>query len=234
MKIRQVIPSFITSFNLVSGSLAVFFSFSGEIKTAVLLVVIASVFDFFDGFAGRLLKSVSEFGKQLDSLSDLISFGFAPASIFYNLYLIKNADDQIFAYFAILLVVFAALRLAKFNIDPEQASEFKGLPTPAMALFIISISYYCFIEKTSISEFLCSPIIFVLINILFSLLMISNIRLMSLKVKSLRINEIYWQLILILGAIILLIIFRFLGIGLTIFLYLAISFLKQILTTKKK
>jgi CDP-diacylglycerol--serine O-phosphatidyltransferase len=234
VKIRQVIPSFITSLNLVSGSLAVIFAFSGEIKTAVLLVVIASVFDFFDGFAARLLKSVSEFGKQLDSLSDLISFGFAPASIFYNLYLIKNADDQIFAYFAILLVVFAALRLAKFNIDPEQTSEFKGLPTPAMALFIISISYYCFIEKTIISEFLCSPLIFVSINIIFSLLMISNIRLMSLKVKSLRINEIYWQLILILGAIILLIIFRFLGIGLTIFLYLAISFLKQILTTKKK
>lgn len=234
VKIRQVIPSFITSLNLISGSLAVIFAFGGDIETASLLVILASVFDFFDGFAARLLKAVSEFGKQLDSLADLISFGFAPTAIFYNLFLIKNHDAKIWAFSALLLVVFAALRLAKFNIDSEQKNEFKGLPTPAMALFIISISYFCFSHSGPIVEFLLSPYSFVSISLVLSLLMVSNIKLMSFKVNSFRLKDIGWQLILILAGIVLLIIFKVLGIGLTIILYIALSFLKQILTIKKQ
>ncbi len=234
MKIRQVIPSVITSLNLISGSLAIIFAFRGDIETAALLVILSSVFDFFDGFSARLLKAVSEFGKQLDSLADLISFGFAPTAIFYNLFLIKNDNETFLAFSALLLVVFAALRLAKFNIDTEQKIEFKGLPTPAMALFIISISYYCVNNNSPIAEFLLSPYSFVAINILLSLLMVSNIKLMSLKLKTFKLKEVAWQLILILGGLILLIIFKILGIGLAIILYIALSFLKQILTIKKQ
>ncbi|MDD2634636.1 MAG: CDP-diacylglycerol--serine O-phosphatidyltransferase [Bacteroidales bacterium] len=234
MKIRQVIPSSITSLNLISGSLAVIFAFKGDIEIACLLVILASVFDFFDGFAARLLNAVSEFGKQLDSLADLISFGFAPTAIVYNLFLIKNDNETLLVFSALLLVLFSALRLAKFNIDTEQKNEFKGLPTPAMALFVISISYFSVNNNSLIADFLFLPYSFLSINIVLSLLMVSNISLMSLKVKSFKIKEITWQLILILGALILLIIFGVLGIGLAIILYIALSFLKQILTIKKQ
>ncbi|MCK9321982.1 MAG: CDP-diacylglycerol--serine O-phosphatidyltransferase [Bacteroidales bacterium] len=234
MKIRQVIPSAITALNLISGSLAIIFAFKGDIEIACLLVILSSIFDFFDGFAARVLKAVSEFGKQLDSLADLISFGFAPTAIFYKLFLIKNNSETFLAFSALLLVVFAALRLAKFNIDSEQKHEFKGLPTPAMALFIISISYFSFNNNSPISEFLLSPYSFVAINIVLSLLMVSNIKLMSLKLKTFKLKEVAWQLALVLGGVILLIIFNFLGIGLAIILYLALSFLKQILTIKKQ
>jgi CDP-diacylglycerol--serine O-phosphatidyltransferase len=232
MKIVKTIPSIITSLNLFSGTMAVILAFRGEIESAAVLIIIASIFDFLDGFAARLLNAVSEFGKQLDSLADLISFGLAPAAIYYNLFLIKNHDHKILAYSILILVIFSALRLAKFNIDQDQKTEFKGLPTPATALFIISLSYYCFNYDTALSTFLLQPLSFTIISIVLSLLMVSNIKLMSLKVKSFKLNEIYWQLLLLIGGVILLIIFNFLGIGFTIILYLALSFLKQILITK--
>ncbi len=234
MKITKAIPSIITSLNLTSGVIAVVLAFDGKIETAALFIIIASIFDFFDGFAARLLKAVSEFGKQLDSLADLISFGFAPAAILYNLFLIKNHDHKYLAFSVILIVVFSALRLAKFNIDEEQTTEFKGLPTPASALFIISVSYYCFTNNNSLSDFFSNPYSIAGTSMILSLLMVSNIRLMSLKIKRFKVKEIYWQIILLVGGLILLIIFNFLGIGLAIILYLALSFLKQILITKKQ
>jgi len=234
MKITKAIPSIITSLNLTSGVIAVVLAFDGKIETAALFIIIASIFDFFDGFAARLLKAVSEFGKQLDSLADLISFGFAPAAILYNLFLIKNHDHKYLAFSVILIVVFSALRLAKFNIDEEQTTEFKGLPTPASALFIISVSYYCFTNNNSLSDFFSNPYSIAGTSLILSLLMVSNFRLMSLKIKRFKVKEIYWQIILLVGGLILLIIFNFLGIGLAIILYLALSFLKQILITKKQ
>ncbi len=234
MKVIKAIPSVITCLNIASGIGATVMAFNGDIEMAALLVVVASVFDFFDGFAARLLKAVSEFGKQLDSLADLISFGFAPAAILYNLFLLENHNYEILAFSAFIIVVFSALRLAKFNIDSEQTNEFKGLPTPASALFIISISYYCFTNNNYISDIFTHPFAIAGMSVALSLLMVSNIPLISLKIKSLSIKEIYWQIILLVGGVILLIIFNFLGIGLTIILYLAISFLKQILITKKQ
>lgn len=234
MKIIKAIPSIITCLNLASGVGAIVFAFNGDIEMAALLIIIASVFDFFDGFAARLLKAVSEFGKQLDSLADLISFGFAPAAILYNLFLLKNHDHKILAFSVFLIVIFSALRLAKFNIDSEQKTEFKGLPTPASALFIISLAYYCFNNDNALSSFFIHPYSIAGISVILSLLMVSNIRLISLKIKTFKFKEIYWQIILLFGGVIFLIIFNILGIGLTIILYLAISFLKQILTTKKQ
>ncbi len=232
MKIIKAIPSTITSLNLLSGTVSIVFAFRGDIETAGLLIIIASVFDFLDGFSARLLNAVSELGKQLDSLADLISFGLAPAVILYNLFILENHDHKYFAYSVFILVIFSALRLAKFNIDSDQKTEFKGLPTPASALFIISFSYYCFNNQNEFSSFLSSPYSILAISVLLSALMVSNVRLISLKVKSFKFEEIYWQILLLIGSVILLIIFNFLGIGLTIILYLAISFIKQILTIK--
>lgn len=232
--IIKAIPSVITSLNLVCGVIATIFAFKGEIEISAALIICASVFDFFDGLAARLLKAVSEFGKQLDSLADLISFGLAPAMILYNLFLLNNPDGSFLEYSAVLIVVFSALRLAKFNIDTEQAVEFKGLPTPASALLVISIAYYCFKNDNTLTEFFLNPYVLLSISILVSALMVAPIRLLSLKIKSLKIKEIFWQLILIIGAIFLLIIFNILGIGLAIILYLALSFLKQIISIKNR
>ncbi|PLX09380.1 MAG: CDP-diacylglycerol--serine O-phosphatidyltransferase [Marinilabiliales bacterium] len=232
MKITKAIPSTITSLNLLSGTLSVVFAFRGDIEIAALFVIIASFFDFFDGLSARLLKAVSEFCKQLDSLADLISFGMAPASILYNLFILQNHNHKLLAYSVFLIVVFSALRLAKFNIDPDQTTEFKGLPTPASALVVISIAYYCFNNNTELATLFSNPYMLVGISIILSGLMVSNLKLISLKIKTFEFSKIFLHVILLIGGIILLIIFKSLGIGLTIILYLAISFLKQILTKK--
>ena len=108
MKIYKSIPSLITSGNLVCGTIAIFLAFSNNLEFAVYFVLIASVFDFFDGFAARKLNAVSEFGKQLDSLADLISFGFAPSAMIYVFIENNEILPKNFSYLSILLVLFAA------------------------------------------------------------------------------------------------------------------------------
>jgi CDP-diacylglycerol--serine O-phosphatidyltransferase len=227
MKIFKAIPSFITSLNLACGAAAAIFALQGEIKIAVLLILAAAIFDFFDGFAARLLKAVSEFGKQLDSLADLVSFGFAPAAILYY-HIESNAIfPKYFAFSVILIVVFSALRLAKFNIDTEQKTEFRGLPTPASALFIVSLLYPSESNIINLTALITNPYIVASIVILLPTLMVSRIKLFSLKVKSLSFKENIWQIILAISAISLLIIFGISGLAFTIILYLALSILKQ-------
>ncbi len=182
--IIKAIPSVVTSLNLVCGVIATIFAFKGEIEISALLIICASVFDFFDGFAARLLKAVSEFGKQLDSLADLISFGLAPAMILYNLFLLNNPEGSFLEYSTVLIVVFSALRLAKFNIDTEQTVEFKGLPTPASALLIISIAYYCFTNDNVLTGFFLNPYALLSLSVLVSALMVAPIRLLSLTAPS--------------------------------------------------
>lgn len=229
MKIIKSIPSAITSMNLICGSLATFFALQGKTELAVYLVIAASIFDFFDGFAARMLKAVSEFGKQLDSLADLISFGFAPAALLYYHIISNNILPQYAAYFVITIVLFAALRLAKFNIDPEQSSEFKGLPTPAAALFIIAIVFPGKIAYIDCSQLFINQYFIISLIVLLPLLMISNFRLLSLKIKNFSLKENYWQLILAAFAILFIIIFGVQGLAFTIILYLALSILRKII-----
>ncbi len=231
-KITKAIPSVITSLNLACGTAASVFALNGEIKTAVFLILAASVFDFFDGFAARMLKAVSEFGKQLDSLADLISFGFAPAAILYYHIESNNIFPEYFAFSVILIVVFSALRLAKFNIDTEQKTEFRGLPTPASALFIVSLLFPAGNSFIDLAQIINNPVFVAAVIILLPLLMVSRIKLFSLKIKSFSIKENIWQTILAFFAISLLIIFGISGLALTIILYLGLSILKQSFKTK--
>lgn len=226
-KIIKAIPSTITSMNLLSGALATIFTLKGDITTAIYFVLLAAVFDFLDGFAAKMLNAISEFGKQLDSLADIVSFGFAPAAMLY--YFIEKNDilPQYFSLLPMLIVIFSALRLAKFNIDTEQTTEFKGLPTPASALFIISLCGYCTDNSSSLADFIKTDYIIVIIIFSICLLMVSNIRLFSLKIRKFSIKENIWQFILIICSIILLITFKILGISLIIILYFSLSILKQ-------
>lgn len=191
------IPNFITSLNLASGFTAVIFAATGETVTASWLILAAIIFDFLDGFSARLLKAYSEIGKELDSLADVVSFGVAPGIIIYNL--LRNsfsagapADINADSLNTILIIaittimpVCAALRLANFNIDETQSKTFKGLPTPANALAVISIvisGHYS--ASASLTSFSGSPVLLIIFTVILSLLMVSRIPLFSLRCQT--------------------------------------------------
>lgn len=147
MPLKKHIPNIITALNLLSGSVAIILVLDGQRQFAALLIGLAALFDFFDGFAARLLHVKSETGKELDSLADVISFGLAPAIFLYALIQENLASAgtlngwvALLPYLALLIAAFSAMRLAKFNLDTRQTDSFLGLPTPANALFIVTLS----------------------------------------------------------------------------------------------
>ena len=143
---KKHIPNTITCCNLISGCIATYWAFQGDYRLALLFIVIGAVFDFFDGMTARLLHVSSPIGKELDSLADDITFGFAPSAIAFSFLngqctSMAAANSSLFTlhsslpYLAFIMAAFSALRLAKFNLDERQALGFIGLPTPANALF---------------------------------------------------------------------------------------------------
>ena len=134
--IKKHIPNTITCLNLISGCIATYWAFQGNHELALLFIVIGAVFDFFDGMVARLLHVSSPIGKELDSLADDITFGFAPSAIVFSFLVpLTSHLSPLTPYFAFIMAAFSALRLAKFNLDERQAMGFIGLPTPANALF---------------------------------------------------------------------------------------------------
>lgn len=134
---KKHIPNTITCLNLISGCIATYWAFQGDYQMALLFIVIGAVFDFFDGMSARLLHVSSPIGKELDSLADDITFGFAPSAIVFSFLNSQFSilSSQFIPYLAFVMAAFSALRLAKFNLDERQALGFIGLPTPANALF---------------------------------------------------------------------------------------------------
>ena len=135
---KKHIPNTITCLNLISGCIATYWAFQGDYRMALLFIIIGAAFDFFDGMSARLLHVSSPIGKELDSLADDITFGFAPSAIVFSFLGGLVATDQLSAlipYISFIMAAFSALRLAKFNLDERQAMGFIGLPTPANALF---------------------------------------------------------------------------------------------------
>ena len=135
MSIKKHIPNTITCCNLISGCIATWFAFEGDFSMALLFIVIGAVFDFFDGMMARLLHVSSPIGKELDSLADDITFGFAPSAIVFSYLCTFHIHLPFIPFLAFIMAAFSALRLAKFNLDERQALGFIGLPTPANALF---------------------------------------------------------------------------------------------------
>lgn len=141
---KRHLPNAVTCCNLISGCIATYNAFEGLYLMALLFIVIGAVFDFFDGMTARLLHVSSPIGKELDSLADCITFGFAPSAIIFNFLgrqfavhsdLFVDSCFQWVPYLAFIMAAFSALRLAKFNLDERQTTSFIGLPTPANALF---------------------------------------------------------------------------------------------------
>lgn len=239
ISIKKHIPNSITCLNLLCGCFACMFAFKGYLDAqyvylAAILMCAAAIFDFLDGLAARLLKAYSPMGKELDSLADLISFGFAPGVIAMQLAIyILSSYEQLelwqkhIPYIAFLIPVFAGLRLAKFNIDTRQATSFIGLPVPANALFWIG--FYSLVEKYVWAECIYFWLAMVL---LFSYLMVSEIPMFSLKFANLRLKENYLRYILIISTILFVTFLGFAGLAPSILFYILLSLIQKV-TTKK-
>lgn len=236
--IRKNIPNFITCLNVVSGSLAVLFAIKGNLTVSVILIIAAAIFDFFDGMAARLLKAYSPMGKELDSLADMISFGLAPGALMmvmmeYALFGI-NVRAESFAGLSLwelscisaslLIPVFSALRLAKFNIDIRQTSSFIGLPTPANALFIAALALIVEHGKyEALDAIILHPVFLLVITISMSLLLVSELPMFSLKFKNLSWKDNKVQFIFLTISLALIIAFNIYGIAASIISFILIS-----------
>ena len=178
--IKKHIPNSITCCNLISGCMATYWAFMGIYEFALLLIIIGAVFDFFDGMTARLLGVSSPIGKELDSLADCITFGFAPSAIIFSYLSTFETHNFIIPFLAFIMAAFSALRLAKFNLDERQALGFIGLPTPANALFwgslIVGTQEY-------LEEIPYIPFILLAGVLLSCYLLVSEIPMFALKFK---------------------------------------------------
>lgn len=221
--VKQNIPNTITSMNLFSGCMAVVsaFHFNETIgviqgyEWAFLFIGLATVFDFCDGLSARLLHAYSALGKELDSLSDLVSFGVAPAALVFNI--IQSQTGSWVAFLAFLIAVFGALRLAKFNIDDRQTTSFIGLPIPANAIFWIGVVAWN-MDFRYIGDAWMTALV-----VLFPLLMVSRLPMFSLKVKTLSLRSNVRRYALLLGTAMLVAAMQLAGLLWAIVFYILLS-----------
>ncbi|AZQ61980.1 CDP-diacylglycerol--serine O-phosphatidyltransferase [Flammeovirga pectinis] len=182
MGIKRHIPNAITCGNLLSGCFGISQCFEGNLILGAAMIIVGAGFDFFDGFAARMLKVSSPVGKELDSLADMVTFGVLPAVILYQLFLQLNVHEYI-PYLAFLIAAFSAVRLANFNVDERQSDGFIGVPTPANALLIGSlpliIDMYPQFTPYIMNEYVLSGIVVVM-----SYLLNAELPLVSLKFKN--------------------------------------------------
>jgi CDP-diacylglycerol--serine O-phosphatidyltransferase len=238
---KKHIPNAFTTLNLVCGLISVTLVLQNHLVWAAFFIFIAAVFDYLDGTAARLLKAYSELGKQLDSLADLVSFGVAPGMIIFQLLSLNCTSCNILErwhiipYFALLIPVCSALRLAKFNIDPRQEVNFIGLPTPANAIFFASIPMiiyiqeriHTFIQLDFMVALFSNPRVLAVLAVFFSYLLISDIRLFSMKFKSMSWKENQHRFIFLILSLVLLLIFSISAVPMVILAYLFLSLVYQ-------
>ena len=182
MGITKHIPNTITSMNLLCGVLGVIFTFQGALNIAFFLMLAAAVCDFLDGFAARLLKAYSPMGKELDSLADLISFGLLP-SLMLHRRLVEGGMTGFWIYIPLIICLFSALRLAKFNVDDRQDENFLGLPTPACAMWCGSLIYAADHGVMSMANTLHDTYLIPVASVVLALLLVSEIPMFSFKIK---------------------------------------------------
>lgn len=219
------IPNLLTCLNLISGCVACTFALHGQLYYAAVFVLVAGVFDFCDGFVARFLQAYSAIGKELDSLADEVSFGVAPGmALFYTLTQAFPHQPYL-PYAAFVIPVFSALRLAKFNIDTRQATSFLGLPVPANALFWVS-GLYATQLLIPANVILYTVAVLALAGVT-SFLLVSEVPMFSLKIKSLAWKGNELRYLLAAGAVVFVGLWGFLGVAGTIVLYVILSLLNK-------
>jgi CDP-diacylglycerol--serine O-phosphatidyltransferase len=239
MNIKRHIPSILTCLNLLCGCLAIVYAFGNRLDISSYLIFIAAFFDLLDGMFARMLKAFSDFGKQLDSLADMVSFGLLPGVVMFKLFqypcnfLLDNGGpaSALLMYYPFLITIFSALRLAKFNIDIRQTDSFIGLATPANTLVVISWPLILVHGQEPFSSFILNPYVMLVLITVQSYLLVAEIPMFSFKMKSLgwKGNEIRY--IFLVFSIILFSIFLFAAIPLIVFFYVLLSILLQKLKT---
>lgn len=183
MQIKKHIPNFITTLNLVCGMVGVVFAFQARPDIAFLLMLAASVFDFCDGFAARLLGAYSPMGKELDSMCDMVSFGVLPALMLHaNMKVFVSGACPVCYFMPLVFAVGVALRLANFNIDTRQSHGFIGLACPVAALLCGALCYYAEFEPNSFVGVLCaSPYFMPALSVVLVLLMLCQVPMFAFK-----------------------------------------------------
>ncbi|WP_171973233.1 CDP-alcohol phosphatidyltransferase family protein [Saccharicrinis aurantiacus] len=238
MTIKNHIPNFITSLNVLCGALAAFAGFQGLLPQATILIFLASLFDFSDGLAARALKAYSPMGKELDSLADMLSFGFAPMVLLHMMlkYIILGSfsADTLAAQPAqiaiilspFLVTVFSALRLAKFNVDTRQSESFIGLTTTATGLFLSALAYDFTNGDGWLHTLIHNQWLLLAFVPVFSFLLVSEIPMFSLKFKNLSLKDNVDKYLLLAVSLFFLITNGVGGIAITIALYVLFSLVK--------
>lgn len=232
MNMVKQIPNFLTLCNLFCGSLSILLAFNDKLWTSAIVLLVAFHADIFDGFTARMLKAQTKIGKELDSLADMVSFGLAPAVILHVMLLNQSGQDS-FSFqtdfniwfpllIPFLMTIFAALRLAKFNIDERQSEVFIGLPTPANALMVLSLPLIAHSQADSfLITWFSNTWVIVAYAITVSVLMIAPVYLYSLKLKGFNFRLNKYRYFFALMCVIILITLRHTGLFLIIVLYFA-------------
>ncbi|PKQ46976.1 CDP-alcohol phosphatidyltransferase family protein [Confluentibacter flavum] len=243
---KKYIPNALTLLNLFCGSIAVIFVLNDDFVTASLFVFLGIFFDFFDGFAARKLDVQSELGLQLDSLADMVTCGLVPGLIMYKLLALSDAtwghSEIDYANFdfshinllpllGLFITLASAYRLAKFNLDEDQQTYFKGLPTPANALFIISLPLIMEFQNSDVINTIILNKWFLIITTLVSCYMLnSGIKLFALKFKDWRFKTNATRYIFIFLCALFIIVLQFAAIPIIIMTYIAMSVLDNVTT----
>lgn len=225
--IKNNLANAFTLGNLFSGCVGAVHLILGDYQTTAICLIVSLVLDFFDGFIARALKANSNLGIQLDSLADMVSFGFIPGLTMF-VALANNSYVEIpwYCYLGFLITAFSCLRLAIFNLDEDQKYYFKGLNTPSNTILIFGL-YYAFRETQSFGFLFYNTYLMLALTVIFSLMLVSPVKMIAMKFKSMKLEDNYPKLALLVGAVIILIIFKTVGIPIVIIYYILISILFQ-------
>ena len=242
---KKHIPNIITLLNLISGVSGIISAINGHWELAFWLMIAGAGFDFFDGMVARLLKVSGPLGAQLDSLSDMVTFGVLPSIIMYKLILNSSTpivnyeimDVRVFPMIAFIIAALSGLRLAKFNIDDRQTSSFIGLPTPANALFIGALSYasYSICHCEVFHKIISNAYFLGTLSIVLSYILVAELPLFALKFKNLSWSDNKIRYIFLSISVLLLIVFyqwMYMAILIIIPLYVLMSIAHNLLSKK--
>ncbi|MCD0479031.1 MULTISPECIES: CDP-alcohol phosphatidyltransferase family protein [Chryseobacterium] len=230
--IKNNLANAITLGNLFSGCVGAVHLILGDYQTTAICIILSLVLDFFDGFVARALKANSNLGTQLDSLADMVSFGFIPGLTMFKM--LEPFGNELFGlqlpfeikYFGFLITLFSCLRLAIFNLDEEQKYYFKGLNTPSNTILVFGL-FYAFKETQSFSFLLENALFLLIFTVISSWILISPIKMIAMKFKSMKLQDNYPKLALLIGSILILAIFKIVGIPMVILYYIFISIIFQ-------
>jgi CDP-diacylglycerol--serine O-phosphatidyltransferase len=229
MNIKKHIPNTITLLNLFCGCIALIFVSRDQFEMAFYFVCLGIFLDFFDGFFARLFKVSGPLGLQLDSLADMVTSGVVPGFVMFKMMLSSNAamSDgwlQYFPYLGFIIALGSCMRLAKFNIDTRQTDSFIGLPTPANALFILSLPLVLkYSDSLMMLEILTEKWVLLLISLFSAYILNAEIPLFSLKIKKFNFKDNALQIVFLIIAVLLLVFLNYLAIPLIIIFYVLLS-----------